>query len=392
MKVLHAIAESWLERTQTWLYRQVLSLPPAVESHIACDRVENLAEFPFPRIHARIEADAHARARHWLAVRAGWRGADAFQAQVTRRLRPDVVHSHFGPSAWLVRCAARAVHARHLVTFYGLDVNSLPRQGWSTRYREMFPDIDAVLCEGPFMRRCVIALGCPAGKVHVHRLGVDLDSIRFEPRRWRPGESLRVLLAASFREKKGLPYAIQALGALQRDVDLEVTLIGGPGNNDEGLREAARIQAAIDDAGMQDRVRRLGFVPHTVLHAEAARSHLFLSPSVTASNGDTEGGAPVSLIEMAAAGVPIVSSRHCDIPDIVEDGVTGFLADERDVDGLVFCLRRWLDEPERWPELLDAGRRRVEAHHDARRQAEALFRLYQADPAPAVPAAAASTA
>ena len=61
---------------------------------------------------------------------------------------------------------------------------------------------------------------------------------------------------------------------------------------------------------------------------------VFLAPSVTASNGDTEGGAPVAIIEMAASGMPIVSTRHCDIPSVVLDGVTGLLAAERDSEGL----------------------------------------------------------
>ena len=60
---------------------------------------------------------------------------------------------------------------------------------------------------------------------------------------------------------------------------------------------------------------------------------------------------PLSVLEAMASGMPVVSSRHCDIPEIVKDGVTGFLAPERDVDGLYDALRRVVQEPENWNRL-----------------------------------------
>jgi colanic acid/amylovoran biosynthesis glycosyltransferase len=109
---------------------------------------------------------------------------------------------------------------------------------------------------------------------------------------------------------------------------------------------------------------------------EAYRHHIFLSPSVTASDGDTEGGAPVSLIDMAASGMPIVSSRHCDIPEVILDGVSGLLADERDVDGLVAHLRWLIEHPDEWRPMLDAGRRRMEKEYHAKVQGERLAEVY----------------
>jgi colanic acid/amylovoran biosynthesis glycosyltransferase len=121
----------------------------------------------------------------------------------------------------------------------------------------------------------------------------------------------------------------------------------------------------------------MGFQPFRVLLEEAYLHHVFLSPSVTASDGDTEGGAPVSIIEMAASGMPIVTTRHCDIPAVVIDGVTGLLADERDVDGLVQRLGWLVDNRDRWRPMLDAGRMHVEEHFDAVKQGESLAGIYR---------------
>lgn len=267
-----------------------------------------------------------------------------------------------------------------MVTFYGHDVNSLPRlhPRWRRRYRDMFGQVHGVLCEGPHMARCLmVGLGCPEHKVRVHRLGVVVDEIAFKPRVWTPGEPLRVLIAAAFREKKGIPYALEALGRIRHEIPLEITVIGDANRKASNRAEKRRILEIIEKHNLQPKMRMLGYQPHGVLLEEAYGHHIFLSPSVEARDGDTEGGAPVSIIEMAASGMPIVSTRHCDIPDIIEDGITGLLADERDVEGLVSHLRWLVEHPRQWRGMLKAGREHVELHHDAKRQGRKLEQVYK---------------
>jgi colanic acid/amylovoran biosynthesis glycosyltransferase len=110
---------------------------------------------------------------------------------------------------------------------------------------------------------------------------------------------------------------------------------------------------------------------------QAYRNHIFISPSVTASDGDTEGGAPVTLIEMAASGIPVVSTMHCDIPGVIEEGVTGLLAPERDVDGLVSHIRWLLENNDSWETMLKEGRKKMEREFDVRAQAQILSEIYR---------------
>jgi colanic acid/amylovoran biosynthesis glycosyltransferase len=227
------------------------------------------------------------------------------------------------------------------------------------------------------MASCVVALGCPADKVQVHHLGVALNDLPFRPREYLPTKPLRVLIAGSFREKKGIPYAIEALARLAGQTELEVTIIGDSDGSAASEKEKRKILQAIENCGLTDKTKMLGYQSHATLISEALDHHIFLSPSVTAQNGDTEGGAPVSIIEMAATGMPVVATRHCDIPEIVHDGVTGFLADERDTEGLVKCLERLVGQPDSWGELAQNARRHIEQSFDARLQGEQLGELYQ---------------
>ena len=90
-----------------------------------------------------------------------------------------------------------------------------------------------------------------------------------------------------------------------------------------------------------------------------------------------KGGAPVSIIEMAATGMPIVSTNHCDIPEVILDGVTGLLAEERDVSGLVTHLQHLVKYPEQWLDMVKAGRNHLEAEYDVQIQSARLAAIYK---------------
>jgi colanic acid/amylovoran biosynthesis glycosyltransferase len=374
LSVVHAM-DAWLPRTMAWMHTQVANLPGDVHSVVVCDDLVNLDSFPFPHLQLSVGPAWVALASRSYRLRQ-WRRQRTLM-QTLRRRRARLLHSHFGPEGFRNLTAAAAGGVRHVVSFYGFDVGKVPATDplWHGRYRAMFAAVDRVLCEGPHFASRIAALGCPAGKLTVHRLGVRLDEIPFRPRRWQPGTPLRVLIAASFTEKKGIPDAIAALDGIRRTTPVEVTIIGDARSGAEYQHEKQRILEAISAAGLPARL--LGYQPHSVLHAEAASHHVFLSPSVTAADGDTEGGAPVTIIEMAASGMMVVSTTHCDIPGVITHGVTGLLAPERAPEVLTDHLRWLIAHPERWSAMAVAGRRHIEAEFDAIAQGRRLASLYR---------------
>lgn len=379
MKVLQS-TYAWLPLTENWLYHQIISLPSEIESHIVTQSTTNLDRYRLPNIYSMAELPRWRL--HWIDTvrRLGIRRHVWFLEKVARAVKADILHSHFGNTGWADSAVAHRRRLKHVVTFYGYDVNYLPSSSplWGHRYRDLFRQVDRVLCEGPHMAKCIVRLGCPADRVTVHHLGVKVDAIPFRPRTWAPGQPLRVLIAAAFREKKGIPYALEALGRLSNELDIDVTVIGDahPGMP-ETVEQKRHILEIIDQYKLRPRIRLLGFQPHEVMLAEAYHHHVFLSPSVTARHGDTEGGAPISLIEMAATGMPVVSTTHCDIPGVIQHGITGLLAEERDVDGLVGHLRWLTHNPEQWAPMVRAARSHLQQEFNARTQGERLGSIYR---------------
>ena len=91
-------------------------------------------------------------------------------------------------------------------------------------------------------------------------------------------------------------------------------------------------------------------------------------------DGDTEGGAPVGILQMAASGMPIVSTRHCDIPNVLP--ASADLAEERDVAGLVKVLRWFVENAGTWEPRLAEARRHVVLNFDAHIQGLRLAEIY----------------
>ena len=384
LKIIHS-SSTWLPQTQTWLYSQVKKMNNLdVETHVVAEKLTNLDQFTVDNIHS---LDKEPRYRQMLKhslfsrLRRRLRAHDYQKklAKVSKCVEPDVIHSHFGDRAWMNLNLARKANARHAVTFYGFDVNKLPMENpiWRKRYKQLFKEADLFLCEGTHMVDCLTKLGCPTHKIKVQHLGVDVDNIAFRPRQWSRAEPLRVLIAASFREKKGIPYAIKALQEVAKNTPLQLTIIGDASEDPYSKKEKGHILTTLEHSGLRESTRLLGYQPHHVMLQEAYDHHFFLQPSITAADGDTEGGAPVALIEMLATGMPVVATTHCDIPEVAGLAFSDFLAPERNVERLAQCIEALLDKPESWASLTKQGREHVELEYNLNRQAERLVDSYR---------------
>ena len=233
------------------------------------------------------------------------------------------------------------------------------------------------------MRAKVESLGCPPGKIRVQHLGVDLAGADFQERLPGPegaGGSdydVRFLAAGRAVEKKGFEVALRAFALAHRRhprLRLSLMLIA----RTEAERQRVRsLEAAVLAKNLNGAVDFPPPRPYAEYRAALARYHMFLAPSVHAANGDAEGGAPVSLIEMSAAGLPIIASDHCDIPEVVLHGQSGLIVPEGDAEALADAMLTLAAAPERWPAMGRAGRAHVEREYDvaqAGRQARGALR------------------
>ncbi|MEX2534102.1 MAG: glycosyltransferase [Trueperaceae bacterium] len=283
----------------------------------------------------------------------------------------DIVHAQFGnlgPSLLRLSRGGKS-KAPLVVSFRGADLSSVIKRN-PHAYDELLRSGDLFLPVSDFFKRRLEELGAPPERVEVLRSGIDTDRFPFRQRSRNPGEPTRVIFLGRLTEKKGILSAIEAVArAIAAGRELELTIVG------EGeLESKARRQAA--EAGIASRVHWAGPQPAAAVASHLAESHLLVAPCVTASNGDQE-GVPNVLKEAMASGLPVLSTIHSGVPELVDDGISGYLVAEHDSSALYQRLLDLVDHPELWPAMGRAGRAKVEKEYDSRALNERLVMLYR---------------
>jgi colanic acid/amylovoran biosynthesis glycosyltransferase len=273
--------------------------------------------------------------------------------------RYDAIHCHFGTfgirGMWLRKIGA--LQGRLITTFHGFDVTKFVVESGSHVYDQLFEEGDLFLPISEFWKNRLIELGCQRDKIVVHRMGVDCGRFIFKPRELHAGEPVRLISVARLAEKKGLEYGIRAVGKMAgRGYHLEYRIVG-----DGPLR--GRLEGIVRREKLTDVVQILGWRHHEEVIRLLDEAHVLLAPSVTGADGDQE-GIPVVLMEAMALGMPVVSTLHSGIPELVEDGVTGFLVPERDVDKLAEKMGFLAEHPHLWPEFGQKGRAYIENNYN----------------------------
>ena len=376
MRVAH-ILDTWLPLTQNWLASSIRHLPRTVSSTVFCRRLTADA-IPTPDELVHVPSLAHGTLGRMVDVALPGLEPGRMARQANGR-NLDVLHAHFGAAGWDARSAARLLDRPFLVSFYGLDVDALPRgsRRWRARYERIFNDASLILTLGPWMSQRLATRGADPARIAVHHLGVPVADVAFHSRSWDGVRPLRVLIASSFREKKGIPVAIGSLASVSRRVPLEITLIGDASGYGREQDEKREIFQSIAREGMDDRVRHLGYVPHSELMRMSFDHDLLVAASMTAADGDSE-GTPMALVELAATGIIVVSTRHADIPEIISDEATGFLAEPGERVSLIDAIERSLAHVDRWPSIGTSARAHVMAEFDASTQGQRLAAHYRA--------------
>jgi colanic acid/amylovoran biosynthesis glycosyltransferase len=392
-----ALSETFVLRHITSLIARghevtVLSTAPRAEptQHPAIERLGlrrhiRYLEMPVARL-ARVGGLLDAMGRSWSCGRAaplralnpfryGREAASLRLLHWAATLAPgeefDVIHCHFGTVGRMAAFLREigVLRGRLITTFHGVDLSACLRDSPSL-YNHLFRHGDLFLPISDVWRQRLLNLGCRPERTFVHRMGVEPSRFVFHIRRPENGAPIKLLTVGRLVEKKGVEYGLRAAAELvRRGLAVDYMIVG-----DGPLREhLERTATALE---IRSSVRFAGWQNEEQVTALMAERDMLLAPSVTDASGDQE-GIPVTIMEAMAAGMPVVSTWHSGIPELVEHGGTGFLAPERDVAALAEAVQR-IARDDLWAAMGHAGRRRVELDYDVRMLDDTLERHYHA--------------
>ena len=283
----------------------------------------------------------------------------------------DILHCQFGVVApqLLIFKEIGAIEGKLVTSFRGRDasVHLTHNHGF---YKELFNKGDLFLPVCNYFRVNLIQRGCHQDKTQVLYSGIDITKLHTSDiQSQTPNGVTNIATIARLVEKKGVKYGILAMQkVLQAGRKLKYTIIG-----DGEMRE--RLQVLIRENNLENHVEIAGIKTQDEILTFLKNVHILLAPSVTTKDGDKE-GIPNVLKEAMALGIPVVATDHSGIPELVKDGVSGFIVPERDVDGLAEKIMYLIDHPEVWPEFGKAGRSYIEKYFDIEKLNDRLVEHY----------------
>jgi glycosyltransferase involved in cell wall biosynthesis len=371
-KVL-VFAERMLPSTQTFIPLQVNALTRYRPQYIGLIPAEKNYPLEHEPILLTKERTPAARVRReayrWTGIGPGFHAA-------ARKAGANVLHAHFaegGPAAVALANALDLPLLLHLRGGAELMPDEVLRKQLFQRpylaWRErLWKRASLFLCSSEFVRGKAVAAGFPAEKTRALYTGMDLKKFTSALPVAEKDANL-VIYVGRLVPYKGCNYLLQAMQIVQRKRPKARLAVIGDGTY------RAELEAMAKQLGLN--CEFLGEQKQSVVHTWLDKARVFCGPSVTLADGMSEAFGNV-FSEAQAMGVPVVSFRHGGIPETMHEGVTGLLAEERDVPALAANLLRYLEDDAFWAGSREAGLQWTRSRFDVHTQTARLEELYDA--------------
>jgi glycosyltransferase involved in cell wall biosynthesis len=360
MTAILIFKETVLPKSETFILAQMQAMRKFSARLIGLEEVSSGLSLPSkPLLLCRARGGA-AALRSKIYRKSGI--APLFHARATRE-RPALLHAHFASGGLTAIPLAKSLGVPLLVTLHGSDVTV--KWASARSMRRLGREATLFLCVSHFIRDRAIAAGLPEEKLRVHYIGVDLQQFQ-APAAAVAGAG--VLFVGRLVEKKGCVYLLRAMASVQKDYpDCLLTIIG-----DGPLR--GYLESHAKELGVS--CRFLGAQPPATVRKHLQGARIFCAPSVTAENGDSE-GLGIVFAEAQAMGIPVVSSLHGGIPEVVSNGRTGLLVRERDHPALAAAIASLLGNVSLWEQFRHNAQAHIEHSFDLAKQTAELETIYQ---------------
>ena len=276
----------------------------------------------------------------------------------------EAVLAEYGPTGVCVMDACQAANVPLVVHFHGMDAyDSSVLKEFGAAYRVMFERASTIVAVSHAMEQQLINIGAFKDKLVCNPCGVDVSL--FIPKDIN-ASGPHFVTVGRFVDKKA-PYL--TLLAFQKAIrvcpEAKLTMIG-----DGYLLEACKQIAKT--IGIANNVEFKGSVNHQEVTTILKSARAFLQHSVQTSYGDSE-GTPVAVLEAGAAGLPVISTKHAGIPDVVIHDQTGFLVQEGDVEGMAQAIITLAKDIALASKLGKAARERISNHFSMTKSIDNLW-------------------
>jgi colanic acid/amylovoran biosynthesis glycosyltransferase len=357
---------NYLPITENWIYK-LISNHQVFSPVVIARKTSNLESFPFNPIFELNKTSPIKLFYNYLIFKL--LGYFPGFVHFCKKWEVDILHIHFGYHGIKSLRLKKKLKIPMVCSFYGDDVYSWTQKKWyRSKILGLFHEADVILVLGSYMKDYLMNLGCPEDKIRIHHLGVNVNKIRFEHRKYSAKKPINFLIASSFVPKKGIDIALKAISLVRDQINFMVYIIGGgPLKNN--------ITDLVKELNIEDKVKFYGYQSYDYFLNLAYKCDAFLHASRTGEKNQKE-GTPMALVDVMATGLPVVATFHSDIPEIVLDGENGYLAKENSVEDFAKAIMRFVKEYKENKFLAENGRKHIEENFNSEIQSSSLEKIY----------------
>ncbi len=356
--------------SEVFVYHQASNLTRYKPQILACKTVENSVKHDIP-VCAINQGDIKGKIFELLFKATG------FSPRLSKEINDsDVVHAHFGPTGWLASQLTEPNNKPLIVTLHGFDIlkNEITKERdgrlqatFSENREKLAQRADMFICVSEFIRDKAIAFGFPAEKCRVHYMGIPLSEHKYPKRIRTDKDPVRILSVGRLVPVKAHEKLIEAVSRLEKDgLNVQLDIIG-----DGELRQSLEEQAKQSLKSYTFH----GAMPHAQVLKIMRESDLFCHTSMTQDNGQTEAFGLV-VCEAQWAGLPVVAFASGGVPEALDNGKTGLLCEEGDVNGLYGKMKDIIEHPQKMQAMSEAGPIFIRERFCGKQQAQKLEEIY----------------
>ena len=293
------------------------------------------------------------------------RKAQSDEALIKRFIKDkdiDIVLAEYGTAGSFITPICQSLEIPLLVHFHGFDAARYKTlETFNDGYKAMFGYASKIIVVSKAMKQALINRGCLEEKIVLNTYGPHPDYFKVTP-----DYSSNHIIGVGRHTYKKAPYLtiLAFKKVLEKYPDLKLTLIG----TGELYEVCKHMIEALD---LKDSISIPGGLPRDEIIPYLEKSCLFIQHSLVAGDGDSE-GTPVGIIEAMAAGLPVVSTFHAGIPDVVVNEETGLLVSEGDINAMAEGIIDLVADRERAKQYGECSRLRIERDFNMEKHIEKL--------------------
>jgi len=283
--------------------------------------------------------------------------------ELIKVLQPEILHAHYATSYGFL--GGLTNYHPYIVSTWGMDVLGFPET--SSLHRRLLiwnlSKADAVCATSRQLGKATDSYLHNESKSIITPFGADLSV--FKPFEHDKKDSLTIGIVKSLEPKYGIEYLIRAFARVKKiKPNLKLLIVGSGSLRDELQKLAANL-------GISGQTRFAGRVPHDEVPNCLHQIDIFVNPSIHES--ETFG---VAVLEASACELPVITSDIGGLPEVVQEGITGFLILPRDVEGLAEKLELLIQNADLRQKMGKAGREFVKKSYDWNENAKIMENLY----------------